>query len=393
MPKRLVLFHVALLLCLGSAGLMSAQEPAADPAAPATPPAEEAKPKQPLPPVAAKALAEFEKGIAEWKSMMKRMRELQRQYQIIKPEDRAKIDEESKAIIKKGDEMEPSLLAPAEIVFKAAPNDYPDVTNYVVSMAFVALKKDRYEQAARLASMISDSNYPDGRVNDWAGIAYFALGDYDNAEKYFKKSEEGKTLTETGRTVRDEIPTYRELWKKEEAARQAEAKADDLPRVLLKTTKGDITIELFENEAPNTVANFISLVEKGFYNGLTFHRVIPGFMAQGGDPKGDGTGGPGYNIACECYAENHRNHFLGSVSMAHAGRDSGGSQFFINLRPTRHLNGQHTVFGRVIDGFNVVANLQETASRGRPVEPDKILEATVLRKRNHEYVPVTHPEK
>jgi TolA-binding protein len=195
MPKRLVLFLVALSFSVACVGRISAQEPAAEPAAPATPaapPAEEPKPKKPLSPEVAKALAEFEKGIAEWKDMMKRMRELQRQYQIIKPEDRAKIDEESKAIIKKGDEMEPSLLAPAEIVFKAAPNDYPDVTNYVVSMAFVALKKDRYEQAARLASLISDSNYPDGRVNDWAGIAYFALGDYDNAEKYFKKSEEAR---------------------------------------------------------------------------------------------------------------------------------------------------------------------------------------------------------
>jgi cyclophilin family peptidyl-prolyl cis-trans isomerase/TolA-binding protein len=390
MPKRYLRILAAIVISLNVAGLATAQEPAPPDAAPAT---DAVEPKKPLPPAAAKALKDFEKGIAEWKDMMKRMRELQRQYQIVKPEDRAKIDEESKAIVKKGDELEPSLLASAEEVYKVAPTDYPDVTNYVISMAFVALKKDRYEQAARLASLVSDHNYPDGRVNDWAGIAYFALGDYDNAEKYFKRSEEAGTLTESGKTVRAEIEPYRELWKSEEAARKAEAQADDLPRVLLKTTKGDITLELFENEAPNTVANFINLVEKGFYNGLTFHRVIPGFMAQGGDPKGDGTGGPGYNIACECYAENHRNHFLGSLSMAHAGRDTGGSQFFINLRPTPHLNGQHTVFGRVIDGFDVVANLQETTNRGRPIEPDKILEATVLRKRNHEYKPVTHPEK
>ncbi|MGE0534176.1 MAG: peptidylprolyl isomerase [Pirellulales bacterium] len=369
--------------------MATAQEAPADDA----PAADAAEAKKPLPPKAAQALEEFEQGIAEWKNMMKRMRELQRQYQIVKPEDRAKIDEESTAIIKKGDELEPSLLAAAEKVYEVAPNDYPDVTNYVVSMAFLALRKDRYEQAARLASLLSDSEFNDGRVNDWAGIAYFALGDYDNAEKYFKRSEEAGTLTQQGKETRDQIKPYRELWKEEAAARKAEAQADDLPRVMLKTSKGDITLELFENEAPNTVANFISLVEKGFYNGLTFHRVIPGFMAQGGDPGGDGTGGPGYNIACECFAPNHRNHFRGSLSMAHAGRDSGGSQFFITLRPTPHLNGQHTVFGRVIDGFDVVANLQDTTNQGRPIEPDKILEATVLRKRNHEYQPVTHPAK
>ena len=383
MPKWSLLLLATFVITLGVAGTATAQEKA-----PATTPA-----RKPLPPEAAKALKEFEQGIAEWKDLMKRMRELQRQYQIVKPEDRAKIDEEAKAIVKKGDDLEPSLLAPAEEVYKVAPNDYPDVTNYVVSMASVALRKDRYEQAARLASLLSDQNYPDGRVNDWAGIAYFALADYDNAEKYFKRSEEAGSLTESGKNIRAEIAPYRELWKKEEAARKAEAQADNLPRVLLKTTKGDVTLELFENEAPNTVANFISLVEKGFYNGLTFHRVIPGFMAQGGDPKGDGTGGPGYNIACECYAENHRNHFLGSLSMAHAGRDTGGSQFFITLRPTPHLNGQHTVFGRVIEGFDVVAKLQNTTNPGRPTEPDKILEATVLRKGNHEYKPVTLPEK
>ena len=112
----------------------------------------------------------------------------------------------------------------------------------------------------------------------------------------------------------------------------------------MKTSEGDIEIELFENEAPNTVLNFITLVDKGFYNGLKFHRVLPGFMAQGGDPKGDGTGGPGYTIPCECYQPDHRLHFRGSLSMAHAGRDTGGSQFFLTFVPTQHLDGMHTGF-------------------------------------------------
>jgi cyclophilin family peptidyl-prolyl cis-trans isomerase len=95
---------------------------------------------------------------------------------------------------------------------------------------------------------------------------------------------------------------YQKAWAEEQKIRQAEAKADNLPRVLLRTNKGDIELELFEDQAPNTVAHFISLVEKGFYTGLSFHRVLPGFMAQTGCPKGDGTGGPGYRIPCECYA-------------------------------------------------------------------------------------------
>ncbi|MHC4403606.1 MAG: peptidylprolyl isomerase [Planctomycetota bacterium] len=161
-----------------------------------------------------------------------------------------------------------------------------------------------------------------------------------------------------------------------------------MPRVLLKTSKGDVVVELLENEAPQAVANFVSLVESGFYDGLAFHRVLPGFMAQGGCPKGDGTGGPGYNIYCECHAANHRKHFRGSLSMAHAGRDTGGSQFFLTFLPTSHLNGRHTVFGRVIKGFEVLEKLQRRSpSDPGPKPADKIVKAQVLRKRDHAYEP------
>src|SRR5262249_42783381 len=158
--------------------------------------------------------------------------------------------------------------------------------------------------------------------------------------------------------------------------------ANDLPRVKLETTKGTIIIELFENEAPQTVGNFVSLVEKKFYDGLTFHRVLGGFMAQGGDPTGTGTGGPGYHILCECFKPEARQHCRGTLSMAHAGRDTGGSQFFLTFRPTTHLNGRHTAFGRVIEGMDVLAKLQRRDPQAaNPPEPDKIVKAKVLRKR------------
>ena len=167
-----------------------------------------------------------------------------------------------------------------------------------------------------------------------------------------------------------------------------------LPRVLLKTNRGDLVVELFENEAPNTVANFISLVEKGFYDGLTFHRVLPGFMAQGGCPDGDGKGGPGYKIPCECYNPERRRHFRGSLSMAHSGRDTGGSQFFITFVPTPQLDDpppqgdRHTVFGRVVEGLNLLHKIRRRDPDGpNPPEPDKIITAKVLNRRDHEYVP------
>jgi cyclophilin family peptidyl-prolyl cis-trans isomerase len=156
-----------------------------------------------------------------------------------------------------------------------------------------------------------------------------------------------------------------------------------------------IVIELFENEAPETVGNFVSLVEKKFYDGLTFHRVLPNFMAQGGDPDGNGGGSPGYSIYCETGKPNARKHFRGTLSMAHAGKDTGGSQFFLTFRPTPHLNpGKpevspgHTVFGRVIEGMDVLPKLQRRDPQAlNPPPPDKIVKAEVIRKRNHAYEP------
>lgn len=124
-----------------------------------------------------------------------------------------------------------------------------------------------------------------------------------------------------------------------------------MKKARIETEKGNIELTLFEEEAPNTVSNFEKLAKSGYYDGLTFHRVIPDFVIQGGCPKGDGTGGPGYNIKCEI---NPHKHGTGALSMAHAGKDTGGSQFFITHSPQPHLDGVHTVFGKVVKGMDVV---------------------------------------
>ncbi|WP_066313757.1 peptidylprolyl isomerase [Bacillus sp. FJAT-29814] len=118
-----------------------------------------------------------------------------------------------------------------------------------------------------------------------------------------------------------------------------------------------IELELYPNEAPGTVENFEKLANSGFYNGLTFHRVIPGFVSQGGCPTGNGTGGPGYTIKCETEGNPHK-HEVGSLSMAHAGKNTGGSQFFIVHEPQPHLNGVHTVFGKVTSGMDAVLKMR-----------------------------------
>lgn len=131
-----------------------------------------------------------------------------------------------------------------------------------------------------------------------------------------------------------------------------------MKKAIIETEKGNIVLELFEKDAPKTVANFEKLIKQGFYNGLTFHRVISDFVIQGGCPKGDGTGGPGYTIKCETKG-NPQKHGTGALSMAHAGKDTGGSQFFITHTPQPHLDGMHTVFGKVIDGMDVVYSIKQ----------------------------------
>ncbi|MBM4185955.1 MAG: peptidylprolyl isomerase [Gemmatimonadetes bacterium] len=133
----------------------------------------------------------------------------------------------------------------------------------------------------------------------------------------------------------------------------------------IDTERGIITAELFDSETPNTVANFEKLANQGFYDGTRFHRVIADFVIQGGDPLSKnandpkvGTGGPGYKIKCECHLNTHR-HQAGSLSMAHAGKDTGGSQFFICHSPQPHLDGKHTVFGQVSSGLDIVLQIRK----------------------------------
>ncbi len=128
----------------------------------------------------------------------------------------------------------------------------------------------------------------------------------------------------------------------------------------IRTEKGVMVVEFYEKDAPNTVDNFIKLSKQGFYNGLTFHRVIPDFVIQGGCPEGTGAGGPGYTIDCELDGDNQY-HDRGVLSMAHAGRNTGGSQFFIchNRHNTSHLDRNHTCFGKVVEGQEVIDAIQQ----------------------------------
>jgi len=137
------------------------------------------------------------------------------------------------------------------------------------------------------------------------------------------------------------------------------------------TERGDIVCELFAADAPLTVENFVNLSRSGFYDGTTFHRVIPGFMAQGGDPTGTGRGGPGYQFGDE-FSSARRHDGPGVLSMANAGANTNGSQFFITFGPTPHLDGKHSVFGRVTEGLDVLGSLRERDPGRDPAPGDRI---------------------
>jgi len=294
----------------------------------------------------------------------------------------------------------PKLGQIAEKVFAEDPENL-DAGEAAVQNAY---ENNQYELAEKLATQFlkaADEERDTMIVANIQGIAKFAQHDFVGAHEVFSKLEEnGKLHPQLGGRYLEASDEYGEYWEKEAAIRKKEAAAKgdaQLPRVVFKTNRGDIELELFENEAPNTVANFISLIEAKKYDGIKFHRVIPNFMAQGGDPNtlnddpsDDGQGGPGYTIACECYEKNARKHFRGSISMAHAGKDSGGSQFFLTHLPAPHLNvnmeqkSGHTVFGRVVKGQDIVDSL---------TIGDEIESAAVERKRDHEYTPETQKEE
>ena len=348
---------------------------------------------QQTPPAAAPGSkrAEFDKLFIEWREIVGEMRELMYEFDAAEPARQKEIETRYDKLTKMGEDRLGPLIAAAIKVVEEVPGENTDISDFLQGILVWRVGNDDYETAFPLAKILIDGGITDPSIYPIAGQAAFGIGEFDTADEYFKISADNDTLSEEGKGFLASIPYYKEAWPKEQEIRAEEAKAANLPQVSITTEHGEIEVELFENEAPNTVANFISLVEKGFYDGLTFHRVLPMFMAQGGCPEGTGEGDPGYNIPCECYFENHRLHFRGSLGMAHAGRDTGGSQFFINFVPSRGLDGRHTVFGRVIKGFDVLSRIRkrdpEDPNHPNADNPEKIVQMKVIRKRDHDYVP------
>jgi cyclophilin family peptidyl-prolyl cis-trans isomerase len=341
------------------------------------------------------ATEEFKQLQKEFNAVNAELQILQLEYRKAPKDKRPELEKKWKQKFAEGEKLQAKYFLAAEKAYSEAPATDPKISELMLKIFDFAISRDDFENALRVGKLLIDNGHGKKRGFAMLGVAAVATGDFDAAEKYFaeakkqgafdKQPDEKDTQLQNAFLFSKTLPELRKKWEDEQKIREQEAKSGKLPRVRIKTEKGDIVVELFENEAPNTVANFIELAEKNYYDNVTFHRVLPGFMAQGGDPQGDGSGGPGYTIPDEV-GPNHRNHFRGTLSMAKTARpDSGGSQFFLCFVPTPQLDGKHTVFGRVVEGIDVLAKIQRRDPENpNSADPDKILSMEVENKQ-HEY--------
>lgn len=373
-------------------------------------------------PAAASAKQAFDQLQKQWVESIMALQQKSQERASSSTEGHSELDHEIEELQTKTEQMVDQIVAAGLAVHKAGLTNDPTVNSTLVAIAGFYVTGDpngdggdQYEKALPLIRSMLDGGV--GQTSKelwlWGGVSAFCLNEFDLAKRFFDEAAKAGLMGDTppgstrgapinrvwdlAKRQSEALPATRQAWQQEKAIRDRDAAADNLPQVKFHTTRGDILIELFENEAPIATANFLTLVKSGFYDGVVFHRVLPAFMAQGGDPKGTGGGGPGYCIRCECHQPGYRKHFRGSLSMAHAGRDTGGSQFFLTFVPTSYLDGRHTVFGRVVEGMDSAAALRrrnpDPRIPGPLPEPDKIIKAHVVRDRGHEYQFEKLPER
>ena len=342
---------------------------------------------------------QLQQAISDWREVTKQAVEMGLRFRSSGREESIGYREQYEDAIRRGNELVDQIVPLAMRVLNETEQLDPDLNDLLARIENYLFVQGQYEQAYRLGKKILAKDADHTLAQIMTGRAALLTNRFEEAGTWLEPH--GDVIEKLPAAEADlylNLDKLKKSWDRELEIRAREAEADDLPRVELKTTKGTIVLELFENEAPGSVGNFVSLVENGFYDGTIFHRVLRKFMAQGG-----GFSDPGeakkvnYSIFDECFKPEIRHHFRGVISVAKGdAAHTGNSQFFITTVPTPGLDGWHTVFGRVIEGMDVVDRLNEThivdtdSGREVPVQgvvPDRILSSRVLRKREHEYVP------
>lgn len=262
--------------------------------------------------------------------------------------------------------------------------------------------RDWFELTGPAAEVLMAVGTNDPKLPEIAGVSFFATDQFDRASPHLAKAAETGTLDEKHAGLPQAVEEYRKHWDRERVFRAEDREKDDLPQVRFSTTRGDVLVELFEDQAPNTVANFINLVESGYYDQLPFYQVIDSQIAMVGDAADDGLDASAGRIPDENQRSDARVTFRGSLAMAKLPNPqsqqprtiphSARSHFFFTLMPFPEANSEYTVFGRVIQGMDAVSALRRVDPSVKDPEnpaapPDRVLSAEVIRKRSHPYEP------
>lgn len=281
------------------------------------------------------------------------------------------------------------------------PPSNPDLANFLFATLKRNVEGDSLEGMLPIAKALYETGYPAPELIGMYSMCCLAENEFDKARELLAPLVSGEEAPEELIAIHQRLDDLALAWKEEQAFRERDAAGEPLPQARVTTTKGEFVIELFENDAPQAVANFISLAERSFYDYSQFFLVIENVMAQAGCPKADGTGGPGYFLPRESDEHAKRKIFRGSVALAllPGMPDSGGSQFMITYLPVTELEEHSTVFGRVISGMPNVARLNRAEPAGEKKEdeankppeprddPDEIIAIEIIGKRNHPYEP------
>ena len=346
----------------------------------------------------AAAQQEYEQALAELRRLTKDATRARVAYQTGTREESEQHRRDWDAAMEAGERQRGVLEQAAIRVLSLSPKPSKELLELVNQIHGSYVLGGRWSKAEKVAGVLRGPLASDEGFLSRDAIAAISSNHFAEAASF--RSTYGHLISEMPKEAQQlfvSLPELQSKYSREQKLLEQDAAGEPLPRVVLKTTKGRIELELFENEAPDTVGNFIQLVESGFYTNLNFHRVISGFMAQTGGYGTDKlTRDPGYTIFDEFELAEARHHFQGYVSMANASvPQSASSQFFFTLVPTPHLDGKHTVFGRIISGQDVLESLVKTHEVDREgeekevpgVTPDYIISAEVIRKRDHEYKP------
>jgi cyclophilin family peptidyl-prolyl cis-trans isomerase len=340
--------------------------------------------------------SEFEQSQAALREHLKAMRTLQVEYHLSSTNSGdGQFRRQWAELCDRGRPLFARALAAMIKKFTDNPTANQDLGAFLYELLDRNSQDSRFEGMLQLALVLESNGVSGAKLPEMIALSAVSENKFDVAKPWMEKhfTESPKPRPALG-AIYQNLDALRNEWSEELRLREEDAKGEPLPQVSILTTKGEVVVELFENQAPETVGNFVHLVEEGFFDGLAFHRVLEHFVAQTGCPENDGTGGPGYAIYSEAQKPNARKFFRGSLGVALSQSDpnSGGSQFFICFLPTFNLNGQYTSFGRIISGIEVIGNLthinpEDEKKDEEPKVLDEIIEAKVLRKRNHEYAP------